>query len=59
MRGIVNTVVGIFGPILFRLQCGIFVEVMVYLTYEDLMFWPMDAIALQYRKLQRIVIFQE
>jgi len=37
----------------------IFVEVMVYLLYEDVMFWFMDAIVFHCSKLQRVVFFQE
>ena len=44
-------------PTLFRLWCRIFVEVMVYLLYEDVMFWSMDAIVFHCSKLQRIVFF--
>jgi hypothetical protein len=38
MRGIVNTVVGILGAVLFKLWCRVLVEVMVCLLYEDVMF---------------------
>ena len=41
MRGIVNRVVGNFRDLL-SLDHG--VESMVYLLYEDVMFWSMDAI---------------
>jgi hypothetical protein len=58
MSGIVNIVVGIFWNIMFRLWCRIFVEVMVFLLYEDVMFWSMDAIVIHYIKLQRGVFFQ-
>jgi hypothetical protein len=50
---------GFLEPILFRLWCRIFVEVMVYLLYEDVMFWSMDAIVFHCSKLQRVVFFEE
>jgi len=60
MRGIVNTVVGIFfGPTVFRLWCRIFFEMTVYLLYEDVMFWSMDVIVFHCSKLQRVVFFRE
>jgi hypothetical protein len=43
-----------WGAILFRLWYRIFVEVVVYLLYEDVIFQSMDAIAFHYSKLQRV-----
>ena len=57
MRDVVNIVVGIFWNIIFRFWCRIFVEVMVYLVYEDVMFWSMDTVVFHYIKLQRVVFF--
>jgi len=50
---------GFLGPVLFRLWCRIFIEVMVYLPYEAVLFWSMDAIVFHYSKLQRVVFFEE
>jgi hypothetical protein len=47
-----------FGD-LFGLWCRIFVEVMVYLLYEDVMFWSMDATVFLCSKLQIVTFFQE
>jgi len=60
MRGIVITVVGIFRDLLYLdLWCRIFVEVMVCLLCEDVLFWSMDAIVFHCSKLQWVVFFQE
>jgi len=48
MRGIVNMVVGILGPVLFRVWCRIFVEVMVCVLYEDVKFWSIHAMVFHY-----------
>jgi len=49
----------LWGHILFRLWCRIFVEVMMYIPYVDVMFWSMDAIVFHCSKLQRVIFFQE
>ena len=46
-------------PSVFRLWCRIFVQMMEYLLYEDVIFWSRDAIEFHYSKLQRVVFYQE